>query len=269
MSAPFVAAAVAMLLLDYPDLTPRQVGVRLRNAATDLGPTGWDEDYGAGLLNLEPFIQPVDDDYSVGSYVTFGHYDQNNNTSNGKEAIEWLVLDNDGEYATLISRYGLDAQPYNTQRAEVTWEACTLRSWLNSTFLNAAFTTSEQARMKSVTISNPDNSIYGTEGGPDTTDKVYLLSIDEAGSYFASDDDRVCKATDTAKANGVFTDPGDYDSTWFGDCIWWLRSPVYSYFAAYVDLDGYDGHDGYVRDSEAFVDDNNNAVRPVVVVRIS
>lgn len=76
-----------------------------------------------------------------GSIVTFGAYEQDNNTGNGKEAIEWLVLDYDAanNRALVISLYALDCKPYNTEKKNVTWEKCTLRAWLNNEFIQAAF----------------------------------------------------------------------------------------------------------------------------------
>ena len=70
MATPHVAAAAAMLLCDNPGLSPAAVSSMLRNAATDLGPTGWDPHYGAGFLNLDPFIQKPE--YYTVSYMANG-----------------------------------------------------------------------------------------------------------------------------------------------------------------------------------------------------
>ena len=45
----------------------------------------------------------------IGSYVTFGSYEQDGNTANGKEEIEWLILDRDrsGKSVLLISKLAL------------------------------------------------------------------------------------------------------------------------------------------------------------------
>ena len=121
----------------------------------------------------------------------------------------------------MISRDALDCQPYNTERTNVTWETCSLRSWLNSTFLNAAFTADEQKAIQKTSVDNSKsqgNSNWSTSGGNNTTDQIFLLSYAEAGKYFASNSDRICKPTAYAKAQGVYTN----DS---GNCWWWLRSP--------------------------------------------
>ena len=68
------------------------------------------------------------DDKVVGNTVYFGRYEQDNNTANGKERIQWRILARDGNYALLLAEYSLDAQPYNTVSKDVTWETCTLRA---------------------------------------------------------------------------------------------------------------------------------------------
>jgi len=193
----------------------------------------------------------------VGNTVTFGAYDQDGDTSNGAEAIEWIVLANDGKTATLISRYGLDAKPYNTEQEYVTWETCTLRKWLNGDFLNAAFSADERAKLETVKVTadrNPKNFI---DPGNDTQDKVFLLSIDEANKYFSSDSDRMCKPTKTAVKNGASTNSS-------GACWWWLRSPGY-----YPSLVAYVRDDGSVYYDGCGVYNGDLAVRPVVVLRLS
>lgn len=83
-------------------------------------------------------------DKKVGHYVSFGKYEQDNNTSNGKEKIEWLVLEVKDGKALVISKYALDCKPYNTSSTNVTWETCSLRNWLNNDFINSAFSATEK-----------------------------------------------------------------------------------------------------------------------------
>ena len=197
-------------------------------------------------------------DYSEGGIVTFGHYDQDNNRSNGAEPIEWIVLKNDGDTIMLISKYGLDMKLYNTKDEEVTWETCTLRKWLNGEFLNTAFSAEEQTRLQTVKVKAEDNPEYGTDAGNNTQDKVFLLSIDEANRYFRSDADRVCMSTQTAESNGPYTNDNS------GACWWWLRSPGNNTNrAAYVI------YDGFVRSRGSLVSPGRGGVRPVVVLRLS
>ena len=194
---------------------------------------------------------------SAGDIVTYGAYEQDNDLSNGAEPIEWIVLSNDGESAMLISRYGLDAQPYNTVPSSVTWETCTLRAWLNGDFRNAAFSAKEQDRLETVTVTADRNPKYRTDPGSDTQDTVFLLSIGEAQSLFSDADAGMCRATAYAAARGAYV--GSNGNSW-----WWLRSPGYfRNYAAYIYSDGSVGSSGLN------VDSGRSVVRPVVVLRLS
>lgn len=200
-------------------------------------------------------VEPAFGHVEVGDSLTFGRYEQDGDSSNGPEDIEWIVLETDGEYATLISKYGLDCQPYNEAFADVTWSDCTLRTWLNDIFLNEAFTASEQLSLQPVTLSNPDNPGYGTLGGPDTTDRIFLLSIQEADEYFDSNWARECIPTEVVMRAGIPTTDGA--------CLWWLRSPGnHQSYAAYVK--GY----GDISSFGNMVYPGYEAVRPVVLLKL-
>ena len=171
----------------------------------------------------------------IGDIVYFGNYEQDNRTANGKEEIEWRVLEKDSEGNMLVvSRYALDCRRYHNSVAQVTWEKSDLRHWLNSEFYSTAFTKAQQKSIKSTTIENRDNADYNTFGGNDTKDKVFLLSIDEAKTYLPSTVERVCLATNYAESQG--TQLEGVTKT----CRWWLRSPGSTPFsAAYVKIDGF------------------------------
>jgi len=193
----------------------------------------------------------------VGSDVIFGHYDQDGDAGNGAEVIEWIVLESDGTTAKLISKYALEAKPFNDEYTDVTWDTCTLRSWLNGEFLETAFSPSERSRLATVTVTADTNRENKTNPGNDTRDMVFLLSIDEVKHYFSSNEERVCMPTQTAVKNGART----YDS---GACDWWLRSPGYhENFASNVHYVGNCSNIAY------HVNDDGGAVRPVVVVQLS
>ena len=175
--------------------------------------------------------------FAVGNYVSFGTYPQ---TKAGNDAtpIEWLVLARDGNKALLISRYGLDAQPYNTDYTSVTWETCTLRTWLNGTFYNKAFSSAEQAAILTTDVDNSKNQCYSgwnTSGGNNTQDKVFLLSYAEANKYFDVENWQNNGATDNVKSRvaptvyAIAQGAGKISSYKTDDGIdagwWWLRSP--------------------------------------------
>lgn len=184
------------------------------------------------LNSIKPqYIKILSSKAQVGSYVYFGAYEQDNNTSNGKEDIEWLVLAKEGNKALVISRYAIDCQQYNTSYTDVTWETCPLRKWLNGTFISDAFSSDEQNMIQNTTVTADNNPSYNTSPGNNTTDKVFLLSITEVNKYFFSDSARQCSATGYAKAQGAYASNGN--------CWWWLRSPgINSNYAAGVRDDG-------------------------------
>lgn len=207
--------------------------------------------------------------FAVGNYVTFGTYPQ---TKAGNDAtpIEWLVLARDGDKALLISRYALDAQPYNKDYTSVTWETCTLRTWLNGTFYNKAFSSAEQAAILTTNVDNSKNQCYSgwsTSGGNNTQDKVFLLSYAEANKYFGVTYDNSSNTksrvapTAYAIAQGAWTDSFDKTADRADAGHWWLRSPGnYRDYAASV----------YTNGSlfGANVDANSGSVRPALWVNI-
>ena len=97
--------------------------------------------------------------------IAFGRYPQASN--NESALIEWLVLKNDGSKALLISKYALDCQRYNTSGRDVTWETCTLRRWLNGSFINSAFSAEEQKQILHTTVTadrNPSSNTFRSAG---------------------------------------------------------------------------------------------------------
>lgn len=211
----------------------------------------------AGDIRLIKFKEQLKD-IKVGNYIKFGAYEQDNNTSNGKEDVEWLVLEVKDGKALVISKYALDCQQYNTSYTDVTWETCTLRKWLNNDFLGAAFSADEKSMIPTVTVSADKNPDYSTNPGNTTQDQVFLLSITEANKYFSSDSARQCKPTEYAVAGGAYVNRSN------GNCWWWLRSPGSDQNdAAYVFCDGdvFESGDG--------VDDADTAVRPALWIDLN
>ena len=155
---------------------------------------------------------------------TFGSYEQDGDTGNGKEPIEWLVLDRDGDKTLLISKYALDYQSfmpfYEPVTEHFTWESSTLRQWLNSTFLNSAFSADEQQRLLTTTVITSPGSLHRSDGLITTEDRVFLLSNTEVYAYFANEAATAAEYTVYAlSANpwaGSATAPGAAD--------WWLRT---------------------------------------------
>ena len=156
----------------------------------------------------------------VGDMIEFGRYEQDNDLDNGPEAIEWLVLEVSTDDILVISRYGLDVQPYNEEYKEygsVTWEKCTLRRWLNEEFYENAFSESEK-KMISLTYNNnnEDGAWRQLDNGNDTVDQIFLLSYKEAYRFFVDDEARRLKPSVYAYQKGAFRSD-------FGYTVWWSR----------------------------------------------
>lgn len=171
--------------------------------------------------------------YQIGDVIRFGMFNQDNNDANGTEPIEWIVLDTDGNRMLVISRYALDCKPYNNIPGNTSWAECSLRYWLNNSFLYDAFTKEEQQKIS--TINSP------------LTDKIFVLSVSEVSHYFASAPSRMTSATQTAVANGSYQE-NDV-------CGWWLRDMGdTSQIAARVNIHGeivtYDSTEGGVERSD-------------------
>lgn len=175
----------------------------------------------------------------VGETIIFGHYEQDNDTSNGKEPIEWLVLEIIDGKALLISQYALDVKPYHIMERDVTWENCSLRSWCNENFLKEAFSPDEQGAIQLSTVDNSKAQGYPwsqASGGKDTFDRIFLLSYKEAEKYFDRGIDfesqraRICKPTSYAAYQGNYED-WEWYHNYDDACSWWLRSPGWPDYA--------------------------------------
>lgn len=181
-------------------------------------------------------LAELDRKFAISQLVQFGTYPQNR-SGKDQTPIEWIVLAREGNKALIISRYALDAQPYHTIYGDVTWETCSLRTWLNEDFLNTAFTADQQAAIVPVTVDNgptQGNKNWSADGGRNIEDKVFLLSYAEAETYYPNDTARKCVSTDYTAAKGAYQ---SFTTSLNGrDCCWWyLRSPGETqHQAAYV-----------------------------------
>ena len=205
-----------------------------------------------------------------GRQITFGHYPQ---TANGNDntPIEWLILARDEQKILIVSKYGLDAQPYNKDYTSVTWETCTLRKWLNGTFYNKAFSSAEQAAILTTNVDNSKSQCYSgwnTSGGNNTEDKVFLLSYAEANKYFGVTHDTTSNTksrvapTAYAIAQGAYTYYSNKTADGTDAGRWWLRSHgFYQSSAAGVRTDG---SLDYYR-----VDDDSDSLRPALWVNLN
>lgn len=148
----------------------------------------------------------------VGDIIRFGLYEQDNYSSNGKEEIEWQVLEKKNDKFFLISKNILDCVSFHNDSNLVTWKNSYIRSWLNGYFIETAFNQSQQDYIDNTVIKHKSSEEYDLKEIPDTNDKIFLLHIDEINKYFKSNEERCCIATPYAKKQGCK----------YGE--WWSRS---------------------------------------------
>lgn len=232
--------------------------------------------------------------------VTFGSYPQSDASGNTKEPIEWIVLDRQGNKVLLLSKYILDCKSYNNTNVDITWENCTLREWLNDTFINIAFNNNEQNCIETTHINNNDfisergSSISIISAGNDTNDKIFCISVDELKNYFKQENfftyNKRLSTNGTDYAINVinggynlpifdFNDLSSNPNAEFclGNSSFWLRSPGSTENrAANVDSRGWLDATGDIVDgigsenpSGYYVSGNNKGVRPALWIDTS
>ena len=188
----------------------------------------------------------------VGDSFQFGEYEQDKN-GDFKSPIEWKILKKEKDRILMISKYALDAKPYNTTAANVTWEDCSLRKWLNGTFFESAFSQDEQGLIEVTSIES-------------SQDKVFLLSRTEAQSYFKTDEERQVRNTKYAVEK--------CDDKYYAKCcFWWLRSQTDESSWSGNAADIVAGSGSLVEYKSVVpcmsrVDDSNMSVRPAIWVDI-
>jgi hypothetical protein len=149
---------------------------------------------------------------SVGSTIRFGSY-------------EWRVLSVEENRSLIITKDLSHINiPYNKDFIPVNWETCTLRKWLNENFFKSFYGV-EQSKIILTKNRNENNQWYGTYGGNDTTDRIFLLSLSEVVKYFGDSGNLQNRVQ---SLSGCIDDEYNLDrianyrdsSSW-----WWLRSP--------------------------------------------
>lgn len=151
----------------------------------------------------------------VGGTVQLGGYD-------------WRVLDVQEGKALLLSEKVLSRRAYHPVGGEITWEESDIRDYLNGTFYQETFSSEEKEQILESALENKSNSQYGTGGGNDTTDKVFLLSAKEVEKYIPDSADRIAKDIETGES-----------------VLWWLRTPGRGKeYAANVGTTGYVDYHG-------------------------
>lgn len=113
--------------------------------------------------------------------------------------VRWQVLQQDDTSMLLLSEKILDAHEFDnsTSGGDIRWYNSDLREWLGSEFYNTCFDAEEQAAV--ITTENSNDTGSELSGGPNTFDKVFLLSDQqmsnsEYGFWGGSDESATRKA---------------------------------------------------------------------------
>ena len=218
----------------------------LRNELSEINSGDKQADSSEGFTNSWQSVANL----RLGEIITFGDYD-------------WRVLDIQNSSALIISNNILDIQAYflDWEYAEtngLTWADSDIRAYLNNELFNR-FSQSDRERINTVTNQNKNNQWFDTEGGLDTQDNIFLLSLDEVVKYFG-DSGLLSNGSQNRFLNEYWIDDqyndnriayhigGIYISMWDGveetvsegtPWEWWLRSPGWSSGdTAYIERDG-------------------------------
>lgn len=171
-----------------------------------------------------------------GAIVSFGSYEQDNDLNNGKEPIEWMVLDvqEDRGRVLLVSRQILEDMAFDESDDHL-WNESSLRTWLNDSFFKEAFTESEQTSVQLSQLETPGESVHDTELVPTTEDRVFLLSIQEVEQYFglawgstAHFYDNDIKAQPTAYALSKGMETKNQRACWYLRSSGWMGDRLFS-----------------------------------------
>ena len=191
-----------------------------------------------------PHINIITTHSKIGDVFHFGGY-------------KWRILKINPNGTALVINFDIVSKmAYHNRRTDITWEKCDLRQFLNNSFYNK-FSTGEQNSIVTTEVQNPYNEKWFTQGGANTSDKLFLLSIDEATHLFRTNTDRIAKH--------------ERERTW-----WWLRSPgakgdhaAFVYSGGNISMDGeasvytYANHVGL-----RYVGYRIGGVRPAMVVKL-
>lgn len=134
------------------------------------------------LILMKPYMEA-----EVGDEVRLGHYD-------------WIVLEKQDDKILVVSKYSVGLAGFRDNGMYLTWDVSDLREWLNGQFMDKILLPGDEKTLILPTkVSTPANPEYGTAGGPDVTDRLFILSYDEVMKYFPNAQDRVLTtAEDTA-----------------------------------------------------------------------
>lgn len=245
----------AQLILNSETATDPRYGVILRGQYDGLGYVQSTSEKEAYLTISPDLSLPIfegmkvnhklTEDLNVGDTFFFGSYEQDNNTANGQENIEWVILAKEVGSVLAISTQALDSRRFHRTSGNITWKDASLRTWLNYDFYTAAF----DAEEKALILQQKVDTLAGN-------DKVFLLSREEVEVYFPTAAQRRCEATAYAESRNAYVNAKT-------GCSWWLlrTSGIQKGTVMSVNSDGTIDYNG------GKVESDRGTVRPAMWIR--
>lgn len=190
----------------------------------------------------------------------------------------WRVLDMKDEKALILAEEIIEQRDYHNKPVDITWKDCELRRYLNEDFYNQ-LSKNDQERIIETVNTNPGNLWYKADGGEDTIDKIFLLSIDDVVRKYFGDSSRLLdypgknqrywfqrKDENNMKRKSTFL-----NCSWW----WWLRTPgKNNRVAVYIHGDGNIGIQGNgiskrnTNIIHRLTNDNRGGVRPALWIKM-
>lgn len=144
------------------------------------------------------------------------------------DRYQWRILDIQSDRALIITEDIVEQHPYHNIYKDTTWADCELRKYLNGEFFDK-FTLASKSRIIPVINKNPDNPWYGTNGGKDTQDSIFLLDIEDVVCrYFGDSSEKLQNRSKNQKYWFQRKDENNCKriAKFMGhEYWWWLRSP--------------------------------------------
>jgi hypothetical protein len=190
----------------------------------------------------------------------------------------WKVLDIHSNRVLLITDQIIEQRDYHSKKEPITWENSEIRHYLNNEFFER-FSLSDRQKILSTNNKNSNNPWYGSQGGNETVDKVFLLSLDEVVRSYFGDSSRLLDNPkpnqrywfDRKNENNVKRMASFMESNWW----WWTRTPgKNNKVAVYVHGDGNIGIQGNGISKTSFntlhyqTKSNEGGLRPAIWITV-
>ena len=195
----FLLLSICVILIGY-DLT-RTVTVAATSTNTSL-PTINTE---ASIDEIvPPSTMETTHDITPEKTIYLGNYRASKDERSDKEKIEWIVLHVEENKMLVVSRYGLDTQPFHSKKEKTTWKDSNIRKWLEKHFYYEAFSDEERSRILLTDVFPDETVLWDCDLGSKSSDHIFLLSYDEVKEYVYDDSMMKCSPTDSLKTQDIY-----------------------------------------------------------------